>query len=510
MLVVGLGPVGAACALLCAAQGLSVRVIERDTEIYRQPRAVQLDFEVMRQLNLVGVAQQVLAASCPSTGYEFVNSQGELLMSRYPPPGEAPTGYPYANMFHQPSLEAALRTRLAGFANATVHLGTEAVRLAQDEYGVHLRTRSTQGEDDFSASYLIGCDGGRSFVRQSLGIDMDDSGFEEPWVVVDVKLPEGMRQLRSVGVQHCDPEGPTTSVPSGPGRHRWEFMLLTEADRTLATSSQALRTRLANWVDPDDMEIERSAVYEFHGLIAQSWRLGRCLIIGDAAHQMPPFFGQGLCSGIRDALNLAWKLRAVLRNEAPPALLDTLYGERAPHVASITEGAIELGRLVCMSDKEAARQRDERMIADRRANRPQQFPAMPKVRHGVLEDGAGGRVFPEPMAHDRGLKLARLDDLAGYAPLLILGPGALRTSADVTAVERLRAGSADLAVCSLDAPDAAGGRTFRLKDQRGLVRKALAGAPAMLVKPDRIQFGIGNPPMLAERWGAYLQGALKP
>ena len=509
VLVVGLGPVGAAFSLLCAQLGLSVRAVERDTDIYKQPRAVQIDFEVMRQLNLVGVADEVMAASCASEGYEFVNADGELLTARYPPPGNAPTGYPYANLFHQPSMEEALRARLAQSTRIAVHLGTEAVHLKQESSKVFLQVREFEEERTYAADYLVGCDGASSFVRRFLGIDMDDSGFEEPWVVVDVKLPKGMRQLHSHGIQYCDPAGPTTCVPSGPGRHRWEFMLKSEADRALAQNHEALKLKLSRWIDPETIEIERSAIYEFHGLIATTWHQDKCLLIGDSAHQMPPFFGQGLCSGIRDALNLAWKLCAVIRRDAPSALLETLMPERAPHVAGITEGAIELGRIVCTADREEAQKRDQRMLADMRAGRPPQFPTIPDIEYGVLPGGVGGRVFPSPKAlHANGTPML-LDDLVGYVPILVLAADTEITEERGLAIDQLRACSRDLAVCGFDSQAVAVGNAVRLLDEGGMVEKALAGAPALLVKPDRIQFGAGEVLALAQGWSSYLGGVLK-
>ena len=330
VLIVGLGPVGAVLAALCAKLGLSVRVVEKDTAVYRLPRAVQIDYEVLRLLNFVGVADDVLTNSCASSGYEFVNRDRKILMSRYPPPGLAPTGYPWANMFHQPSLESALRARLDECPDVEVSLGATVTGIEQDGVGVTAVVESDEGTQRVDAAYAVGCDGGRSLVRRTLGIDMVDLGFEEPWVVVDVRLPPGVRQLTEVSVQLCDPAGPTTSVLSGPGRHRWEFMLRPGDDHDAATDPATLKARLADWVDSDTVELERSAVYEFHGLIARRWRSGRILLIGDAAHQMPPFFGQGLCSGVRDACNLAWKLAAVLRGEVDAAFLDSVQAERGP------------------------------------------------------------------------------------------------------------------------------------------------------------------------------------
>lgn len=490
VLIVGLGPVGAVLAALCAKLGLSVRAVEKDTAVYRLPRAVQIDYEVLRLLNIVGVADDVLTNSCASSGYEFVNRDRKILMSRYPPPGLAPTGYPWANMFHQPSLESALRARLDECPDVEVSLGATVTGIEQDGVGVTAVVESDEGTQRVDAAYAVGCDGGRSLVRRTLGIDMVDLGFEEPWVVVDVRLPAGVRQLTEVSVQLCDPAGPTTSVLSGPGRHRWEFMLRPGDDHDAATDPATLKARLADWVDPDTVELERSAVYEFHGLIARRWRSGRILLIGDAAHQMPPFFGQGLCSGVRDAFNLAWKLAAVLRGEVGTAFLDSVQAERGPHVAGITRSAIELGRIVCVADEEEAAERDRSMLAGEAP-----FPSMPIITTGVLDGRAAGRPMPEPLV--AGTR-RRVDDVAGYVPLLVVADG----GASAAAARAFRERFPGSRVACLGNP-----RDDQLcvQDDSGLLRRSLGEAEALLAKPDRIVFGAGSVAALSGEWDLYLR-----
>ena len=225
VLIVGLGPVGAVLAGLLAKSGLSVKVVERDLEIYKQPRAIVLDHEVVRQLNLIGVADEVLANSIPAQGYEFLNADREILTSRPAFPGLAPTGYHPANLFHQPSMEHAVRAKLADLPNVEIELGVEVIAIERDDDGVNAVLRTSEGLVEQGARYLVGCDGGRSLVRRHLDIQMEDLDFNEPWVVVDVKVVGDNTGLSRNGVQLCDPARPTTCVPSGPGRHRWEFML---------------------------------------------------------------------------------------------------------------------------------------------------------------------------------------------------------------------------------------------------------------------------------------------
>ncbi|MEM1261693.1 MAG: bifunctional 3-(3-hydroxy-phenyl)propionate/3-hydroxycinnamic acid hydroxylase [Pseudomonadota bacterium] len=503
VVVIGLGPVGGVLAALCAQQGLNVTVVEKDTDVYRLPRAVAMDHEVLRQVGLIGVADAVLAASNPSEGYEFVNSDREILVARYQS-GLAQTAYPFANLFHQPSFEAAVRKRLSELPNVRVLLGSEVVHLVQDADAAETTIRTPDGDQRLKSPFVVGCDGAKSFVRRWMAAPMHDLGFDEPWLVVDVRLPDGAPALSTKGMQLCDPQRPTTSTQSGPGRHRWEFMLMPDEDPSEVTSDGAIRTRLADWIDPDSVAIERSAVYRFHGLIAEKWRQGRMLIIGDAAHQMPPFLGQGLCSGVRDALNLAWKLGSVIRDGTPESLLDTVCAERSPHVEAITEAAIQLGKLVCITDPDEAAQRDEQFKADQDAGRPPPFPPMPRICDGVLDDHAAGSVLPEPfVVTNDGEASTRLDDIVGYVALLIIGRNVELSDSDEMAVTNLIKTCPTLRVCQIGA----GGSRVNLADTGDHVQSLLDNADALLVKPDRIVFGAGNVRTLAHQWTNYLAGA---
>ncbi|MEM9085050.1 MAG: bifunctional 3-(3-hydroxy-phenyl)propionate/3-hydroxycinnamic acid hydroxylase [Pseudomonadota bacterium] len=494
ILIVGLGPVGAVMASLCARQGLKVLAIERDLEIYKQPRAIVLDHEVMRLLNLIDCADGVLAHSIPSMGYHFVNQDWEVLMKRDPPPCDAPTGYPFANLFHQPSMERTVRAKLEHEPNVTVWLGAELQSLGQAETGVQAVIKTASEEREIKARYAVGCDGSRSMVRQTLGIELEDLGFDEPWVVVDALVPDGATDLPRQGVQMCDPERPTTCVPSGPGRRRWEFMLKHDDRAEDVVKFESLKSWIAKWTDPELIEIERSAVYQFHGLVAREWRKGRVLIIGDAAHQTPPFMGQGLCTGIRDAANLAWKLGCVVRGEAPETLLDTLQTERAPQTRAVIEGAIEMGRVVCVLDPDKAAERDRRMIADREGGRPFALPGVPRMTKGILETPGSGEVLPEGFVHGPGSR-RRFDDVAGYRPLLIINharfEGDLPESVYGVLSVGILGGERD-------------GVTV-IADEDGAIAELLGQAEALLARPDRIVFGTGDVKDLVERWGVYLE-----
>lgn len=499
VLIIGLGPVGAILASLCARSGLSVKVIERDFEVYKEPRAIVLDHEVVRQLGLIDCAEDVLAFSTPGQGYEFLNADREVLTAREAPPGPMPTGYWPANLFHQPSMERVVREKLEKMSNVDIELGVEFLGLEQDDHGINAIARRAAGTlAEFPARFAVGCDGGRSLVRRYLDVQMEDLNFNEPWVVVDVKVLSEDSGLSKNGVQLCDPARPTTCVPSGPGRHRWEFMLKPHETAEEVTCPETLRTWISAWTDPDKIELERSAVYRFHGLVAKKWRGGRVMIIGDAAHQMPPFMGQGLCAGARDAFNLAWKLVSVANGEAPLEFLDTVERERSPHVKEVTKGAIAMGKTVCVTDPEEAKQRDKKMMQDHKAGKGFAFPGVPRIESGVLDDALAGSVFPEPFTGDPAIP-SRFDSSSGYRPLLLLNDAntlsesaksALMTASDAFAIAALRGAPSSYA---------------QLLDPNGYVAEALGDAQAMLVKPDRIVFGRGSVDHLLFHWDEYLK-----
>jgi 3-(3-hydroxy-phenyl)propionate hydroxylase len=412
--VVGLGPVGATVAALLAQRGRSVAVIERDRDVFPLPRAAHIDHQGLRTLQELGLLDELLPQMLENPGVEFVTADRRLLMRIRGDQGSV-SGLPASMYFHQPGFDRALRARVASLPGTTTLLGTTAVDIEPGEGSVtvHLEADGRR-RPPVTASWLIGCDGASSFVRSAVGIELEDLDFDGPWLVVDLVL-HGDPGLPAASLNVCDPARPMTLIPIPDGRYRFELMLLPGEDPEAMSRPARVMELLAAWLPPGSASVERSAIYEFHGLLAPAWRRGRVLLAGDAAHQMPPFLGQGMCSGLRDAANLAWKLDHVLARGGPEALLDTYTSERRPHVRSIVEAAIRLGRITCTLDPELAAERHARILADPRPPTQRADFRLPSLLPGPLVLEGGGDLFVQPTLTDG----RRLDDAVGQRWLVL-------------------------------------------------------------------------------------------
>jgi hypothetical protein len=318
-------------------------------------------------------------------------------------------------MFCQPELEAMLDARARTLPTVSIERGGEAVGLRLEPDGVALDVpRGDESRRELRAGFVLGCDGANSFVRGQIGSGWHDLGFHFDWLVVDV-LPGDPSWGGPTNWQLCDPARPTTLVSGGPGRRRWEFMRLPQETLYELNSEEAAWRLLEPWgVHPGNAKLERHAVYSFRARWADRWRNGRALLAGDAAHQMPPFAGQGMCAGLRDAANLAWKLDLVLRGAANEGVLDTYMTEREPHVAAMIQLSVALGRIICVADPAEAAERDARMIGEAKERSSPVDATLPPLGPGCFADGApaAGQLFVQDVVRHQGAT-GRFDDVVG-------------------------------------------------------------------------------------------------
>jgi 2-polyprenyl-6-methoxyphenol hydroxylase-like FAD-dependent oxidoreductase len=422
--IVGYGPVGQLLAILLGQRGWKVRVFERWPEPYPLPRAVHLDHEIARILQGAGVIDSLRPRTETASTYEWRNANGDVLIKIGRDAERSLSGWPESLMFCQPELERILDGRVRALPSVQVVWGCEVIGVR--DAGDHVELDARRGHDDagpLRARFAVGCDGARSFVRGVVDPAWQDLGFAFDWLVVDV-IPHERRSWDPMNWQLCDPARPTTVVSGGPGRRRWEFMRLPHETLDELNSEASAWHLLEPWqIRPDNAKLERHAVYTFRGAWADAWRKGRILLAGDAAHLTPPFIGQGLCSGMRDAANLAWKLDLVLAGRAAEPLLDTYTSERLPHVRALIELAVSLGRVICVPDPAEAAERDRRMIAEQRERKEAVAAELPVVGPGCFAPSpAAGHLFVQDHVR-QGDATGLFDDVIGRGFALVSSHG---------------------------------------------------------------------------------------
>ena len=513
--IVGCGPVGAAAANLFGHAGLRTLVIEREAAPYPLPRAVHIDHEMMRIFQSVALADAVRPLMREAQGHIHIGADGGVI--RYLGTAGLPKRFGWANdyFFFQPELETALQAGMSRFAHVTLRRGVALTALEQTQDGVTLTTQGADGAARVTARYVVACDGANSFARKALGIALDDMQFHEPWLVVDAEVegpvsfpdfggvPPGA-DLQHLSVMLCDPARPATLVPGRGNHRRWEFMLLPGEDDAAMMQPERATALIAPYVQAAPHRMIRAATYRFHGLVAQRWQHGRVFLAGDAAHQTPPFFGQGMCHGMRDAANLAWKLAAVLRGGAAPGLLATYQAEREPHVRAVIDAAIAAGRYICERDPAAARRRDETLRAA--MGRPAPGSAsdlIPPLRAGIVDpDGAGragtGARFIQPVVTVAGRRMLLDAATGGGFVLLAASDAALADLSEAQRAAFARMGGR-LVVIGETVGDADGDLTTWF---------AAHGAAAVLLRPDFYVYGLGRDAADTARLLAALGDAL--
>ncbi|MEV4417016.1 bifunctional 3-(3-hydroxy-phenyl)propionate/3-hydroxycinnamic acid hydroxylase [Catellatospora sp. NPDC049609] len=404
VLIVGCGPVGALTANLLGRRGVTTLVVERSREPHGQPRAFSCDDEALRIYQQAGLLAEVRDGMRTAGLVDYTDGAGRPFAQITLDDVDFGLGHPPLQFFDQPRLEHALRAGLGRFPHVELRLGVALEALHTGAGGVTARVRDLAGGhlQQVRARYVLGCDGARSTTRELAGIALRGSKYAEPWLAVSGDLPpDAVRLDRTRFV--CDWRRPAFVSPAADGGHRLEFML--RAGETAAQVEQpaAVAELVAPYVDPERFQVRRAAVYTFNHLVAERWRAGRVFLLGDAAHQMPPFMGQGLCSGLRDAANLVWKLHLVLGGRAGEPLLDTYEQERRPHTEEMARITVRVGSIFLARSRAGAKLRDvvlrgvQLIPRVRRFVRRFEFKPLPVHRRGWHVGGRpAGTMFPQP------------------------------------------------------------------------------------------------------------------
>ncbi len=488
--VVGYGPVGALAALLLAERGLRVSIHERSTRPLDLPRAVGLDGESCRSFQSIGRGGDIDAILQPpreNDGLWFTNSKREKLFGQPAPAGAGHHGWRDIAFFDQPELEARMREFVAEQDRIDVFLGEEATGIESSEEGIRLQLRDLENDRtrELGCAYLLGCDGASSFVRRHCEIGWESLGYDQEWLVVDIEL-EPTAKLPPQIMQICDPNRLSTYICGKDPYRRWEFQLIEGETREEMENPVRIRQLLDEWLPSDQYEMRRAVVYQFHAATAERWRKGRVLLAGDSAHQTPPFLGQGLNSGFRDAVNLGWRIPLVLGGVCDDRLLDGYFDERDPHARTLVDAAVGIGKLMeTLAAREAGRP-DPHAIPSQSKDYTKERVA-PPVLSGALMSEQIERGFPigDPLRqpHVRSLETGESNDARGLDEFLGL----------------------EFALVGRTASDLELGRdATEIADRLGITRVALEGlavtegeldhvfdkTPAVLVRPDRNIFGV--------------------
>ena len=416
--IVGFGPTGAIAAGLLGQKGIRTLVCDKSHDVYDKPRAIALDHEISRVFQQMGLGKSIKPFLEPFTDSVYYGVDGQVIKRMSTVAAPYPLSHTPSVVFTQPPVEKILREYAGSHPSVDVELGWMLTDLSQDAQHATLVLQHAEGQTaTVKAKYVIGCDGASSSVRALAGIQLEDLGFDEPWLVVDVLVnARGLEKLPKTSVQYCNPQRPATYV-IGPGNHRrWEISINPGEDPKEMATPEGTWKLLAPWLTADEGTLWRQASYRFHALVAEQWRNQRVFVAGDAAHQQPPFLGQGMCQGVRDAVNLCWRLEAVLQGGAADRLLDSYGVERKAHVTELTTRIKGIGKIITERDVAKARARDAKLLAEcdgvvKPMPRQDVQPALTLGLLGSVAHPARGTIFPQPLLSQPGGEKVRMDDV---------------------------------------------------------------------------------------------------
>ena len=350
--IIGLGPTGGTLANLIALGGFSVLILEKEKNFYPLPRAVHFDDEVMRVFQTIGITNDFLKHTIVNKGTKFVNSKGKVILDWPRPKKVTENGWYPSYRFNQPDLERQLRKKLKEYKKVQIKQNTEVKKIHnnKDYAKIFFKNIIDKKTYEIKTKYIIGCDGANSITRKQIGTKMDNLGFTQKWAVVDLILKNNKKNLPDRTIQYSNPSQPATYCRNVGKRRRWEFALRNNLSEKKVLSEKYIWNFLKPWLKKSEAYLERKTIYTFESAISRKWRKGRIFISGDSAHLMPPFMGQGMCAGIRDVSNLAWKITKCLNNNHDEKLLDTYQSERFTNVKEYIETTMRMGEFVNAAD----------------------------------------------------------------------------------------------------------------------------------------------------------------
>ena len=346
--IVGFGPTGGTLANLLALQGFSILIIEKEKSFYPLPRAVHFDDEIMRVFQTIGITDKFLKHTIINKGTKFVNSKNRVVLDWPRPRSITENGWYPSYRFHQPDLERKLRRRLKDFKKVSVMQNTKVNSLKEEKNSVKICIENINNNkiSEITAKYIIGCDGARSTIRKQIKAKFQNLGFTQKWAVVDLILKKNKKELPDRTIQYSNSKRPATYCRNVGKRRRWEFAINNKESEKKVLSNSYIWNFLKPWLKPSEALMERKTIYTFQSAISKKWKKGRVFLAGDAAHLMPPFMGQGMCAGVRDASNLAWKIAYCLKNNHSEKLLNTYQSERYSNVIEYIKTTVKMGEFV--------------------------------------------------------------------------------------------------------------------------------------------------------------------
>ncbi len=416
VVIVGFGPTGGTLANLLALQGFSILILEKEKSFYPLPRAVHFDDEVMRVFETIGITNTFLKHTIINKGTKFVDKKNRVILD-WPRPREiTENGWYPSYRFNQPDLERELRKKLKSYKKAEIRQSSNVKKIINKKNNVNIIFEDVNSKkiSNIKSKYLIGCDGANSITRSQMKTKMNNLGFTQKWAVIDLILTREKKNLPDRTIQYSNPARPATYCRNVGKRRRWEFAIKKTENIETILSDRYIWNFLKSWLTKKEARMERKTIYTFQSALAKKWRNGRVFIAGDAAHLMPPFMGQGMCAGIRDVSNLAWKISHCLINKHDEKLLNTYQSERFSNVKEYIETTMRMGEFVNAVGKSPI---TNNISADSKGRKSMKS-IKPRLGHGLgdLKDKFRGKIFPQFIIKNN----KKLDEKFSLKPALII------------------------------------------------------------------------------------------